>query len=911
MEPWYKVVLPRQELREGRSLDPSEFAVHLEQVASGTAPADYTQPEKFFARNFFSKALVEHCGMVLRRLNGDTADTAPVLSLITQFGGGKTHTLTCLYHLANTGESAQAFGDVANMMKATGLKQIPKAKIAYFVGNAWDPQPGRETPWLDIARQLAGDKGAALFNAASAPGTKAISDLFRLVGQPVLILFDEVLNYIGRHPKQVNQFHSFLQNLTVALTSTEKAVGLFSLPASPTEMTDDLREWQDKLTKVVGRVGKDLVANDAAEVSEIIRRRLFEDAGRDSMRKAAARQCARWVFERRDRLPAEWAQLSEDQVREQFEMCYPFHPSTLTVFQRKWQALPQFQQTRTTLAMLGMWIASAYRDGYGRARREPLITLGSAPLEEREFLSAVLRQMGEQRLQAAVHADIVAPLGKPSAHAQALDKEMEDGAGKSNIAVRVAKTLFFESCGGQADKSAHLPELYFAVGDADTETSLIHTTVQSLERKCFFLRASGSDGWRFGYAPTLRKVHADRKQGLDPDVVRRQMGDFVKAIFKKDAAIHLSPFPKDATDVADQAMLTLSVLHPDETWDASDESAFMQRLTEWTRKSGLQNRQNPGAVLWLACDSGHALKTATEEVLAWQAVADDANRGSLGDLDPEDQRRVQFELNQAKAQIEERVWSAYNHLLLWDGAQSKLTNVILGHLHPSEAKTITLAILARMRHDSLLSREIGSSYIERNWPPALKDEGIWPLSGLKAAFFQGYLTRLENAEDALRDTILRAVEKGPFGLASGKDPSQFDRVWFKEAPDRADISFDKDVYLLLGKKAKALKEAGEKPTEPKPSVTTTTATAPNSENQTITQKPPEPPKPKSSRVSWQSEIKRDQWNLVSLKLLTKLANAEELSIRVKIEAKLKEAQTVEQLNQALRELGLPGEFITE
>ena len=69
MEPWYKVVLPREELREGRSLDPSEFAVHLEQVVAGTAPDDYVKPDKFFARNYFYKALVEHCGMVLRRLS--------------------------------------------------------------------------------------------------------------------------------------------------------------------------------------------------------------------------------------------------------------------------------------------------------------------------------------------------------------------------------------------------------------------------------------------------------------------------------------------------------------------------------------------------------------------------------------------------------------------------------------------------------------------------------------------------------------------------------------------------------------------------------------------------------------------------------------------------------------------------
>src|SRR5947208_4807045 len=147
MEPWYRVVNPRKELREGRSLDPSEFAVHLEQVISGTAPNDYVDPRKFFARNYFSKALVEHCGIVLRRLNGETANTAPVLSLITQFGGGKTHTLTALYHLCNSGAGAKEFSGVADMMKVTALKEIPTAKVAVFVGNSWDATPGRETPW--------------------------------------------------------------------------------------------------------------------------------------------------------------------------------------------------------------------------------------------------------------------------------------------------------------------------------------------------------------------------------------------------------------------------------------------------------------------------------------------------------------------------------------------------------------------------------------------------------------------------------------------------------------------------------------------------------------------------------------------------------------------------------------------
>lgn len=161
MEPWYKVVTPRKEVREGRSFNPDEFAIALEQVVAKTAPEDYRDPDKFFSRTFFSRALTEHTGMVLRRLAGETANTAPVLTLITQFGGGKTHTLTTLYHPVNSGAKADKFTGVPELLKRAGLPSVPKASVAVFVGNAWDPKEGHETPWIDLARQLAGDKGVA------------------------------------------------------------------------------------------------------------------------------------------------------------------------------------------------------------------------------------------------------------------------------------------------------------------------------------------------------------------------------------------------------------------------------------------------------------------------------------------------------------------------------------------------------------------------------------------------------------------------------------------------------------------------------------------------------------------------------------------------------------------------------
>jgi predicted AAA+ superfamily ATPase len=53
-------------VREGRSFSPDEFAIALEQVVSGSAPVDYRNPKKFFDRTYFTRALREHTGMVLR-----------------------------------------------------------------------------------------------------------------------------------------------------------------------------------------------------------------------------------------------------------------------------------------------------------------------------------------------------------------------------------------------------------------------------------------------------------------------------------------------------------------------------------------------------------------------------------------------------------------------------------------------------------------------------------------------------------------------------------------------------------------------------------------------------------------------------------------------------------------------------
>ncbi len=42
LKPWYQVVTPREDLRDNRPLDASEFAIHLDQIRTGRVKAGGT-----------------------------------------------------------------------------------------------------------------------------------------------------------------------------------------------------------------------------------------------------------------------------------------------------------------------------------------------------------------------------------------------------------------------------------------------------------------------------------------------------------------------------------------------------------------------------------------------------------------------------------------------------------------------------------------------------------------------------------------------------------------------------------------------------------------------------------------------------------------------------------------------------
>jgi len=177
-----------------------------------------------------------------------------IISLQTAFGGGKTHTLVALWHMARHGEKLKHAPALAQIRQ--GLADRFPAKIqgvAVFTNATCDATQGRQTPegihtrtlWGELALQLG---GAKLYEKVR-PNDEAqrvpqgiFIDVLR-EASPCLILLDELADYcVGAAAVPVgdtslaDQTISFVQQITEAVQQVPGAVVVATLPASKYEV---------------------------------------------------------------------------------------------------------------------------------------------------------------------------------------------------------------------------------------------------------------------------------------------------------------------------------------------------------------------------------------------------------------------------------------------------------------------------------------------------------------------------------------------------------------------------------------------------------------------------------------------------------------------------------------------------
>jgi len=913
LKPWYKVTTPREDLREGKPLDASEFAVHLDQVRDGRAPTVYQQPEDFFKRTYLTKNLSDLASEVIRRLSGEKVETSAVFNMTTQFGGGKTHSLALLYHLAQGGSRAAGWKGVPTLLQAAGVKEIPQAATAVFVGTEFDSiagrggengTPVRKTPWGEIAWQLRGAEGfdvvAEHDSTLTAPGGDVIGRILP-AGKPVLILLDELMNYVSRNRKSGlgSQLYSFLQNLSEAARSRDNVVLAVSIPASELEMTIEDQSDHERFKKLLDRLGKAVIMSVEAETSEIIRRRLFEWNRIPADAANTVDEYTDWMVTNRHQLP-NWFPV--DNAREALVASYPFHPSVLSVFERKWQALPRFQQTRGVLRLLALWVSHAYEQGYKGAHKDPLISLGTAPLEDPTFRAALFEQLGEERLDGAVTTDIV---GNKHAHALRLDIEASPEMKKLRLHRKVATAVFFESNGGQHQGEATLPEVRLAAAEPKLDIGNVEQCLDTLADTCYFLSAE-KNRYRFSFQPNLNKLLADRRASIATNSIRDRMRAEIQKVFAAGRGVERIYFPERTNQVPDRAVLTMVVLAPDHS---ASESTTAKLIGSITKEHGSSSRTFKSALIWCVAEDGVQLAEEARKVLAWEEI--DAESEMLR-IDDSQRQQLEENLHRAKRDLKEAVWRSYKNVFLLD-ENNEMRKVDLGLVHSSAANSLVSLILDRLEQEDLVAEGVSPNFLVRNWPPALPE---WSTKAVRDAFYASpKFPRLRDST-AVKQTICRGVEAGIMAYGIREPKGEYDPFVFQRSLNEEDLEIDDEALLIKKEDAKAyiakLEQGNsEEPKEPLPGGSSAeggggSASESGSTTKTSGGKTTDPGESVSG-FRWAGEIAPQKWMNFYTKILARFAMAKGLKLNLTVEVQPEEGvskASIEETKVALRELGM-------
>jgi hypothetical protein len=432
------------------------------------------------------------------------------------------------------------------------------------------------------------------------------------------------------------------------------------------------------------------------------------------------------------------------------------------------------------------------------------------------------------------------------------------------------------------DKVAHLPELRFALGEPEVETTSIDNAATALETASFFIRKVGTDGFRVHHQATLKKVVSDRRASLDEETeIKPTIRKLVETQFARGANIPIVAFPEDSSAIQDSPRLTLVLVEPETEW--KDGGQLSERISQWTKDRGKSPRLYPGSLVWCAKKQGRELREFVELWLAWRRVAREVAEGVLGaEFDRTDRAEVQAKVKDAEEAAKDEVWSGYRFVALSDSKSGiGLKAIDLGAGHASASETLCGRILGALKTEALLNESVGAGYIDRHWPPALKETGAWPLTSLRQSFLNGTLTRLVEPDSLLRRKIVEFVERGDFGLASGtKNGGAYERVWYGEPIAAEEVAFEPSVFLLTKAKAEQLKSPthaarSDTPTEPK--LTHEPRPPPGPAEESIRQ---EPDGAKRATLHLIGDVPPEIWNRLGTKILPKLRSGDGLRVGI-------------------------------
>lgn len=506
LRPWRDVVTPHPDVASG-GYQQAEFAADLHQVWQGEAAPEYGAPDEFFRRTYITDGLGNLLLNAVRRLRGEGGD--PIVQLQTNFGGGKTHSLIALYHLAG-GHPPSDLAGVEQMLAHESLGPPPKANIAVLVGQKIAPgtvhvkSDGTEvrTLWGELAWQLGGPKGYGLVADADRTGTNpgsALTDLFRAYG-PCLVLIDEWVAYARQLYGSESQLpagsfdsqFSFAQALTDAARETSNAMLVVSIPASDIEVGGEGgRQALARLTNVVGRMETSWKPATADEGFEIVRRRLFEavPAELERERDAVVHAFGELYRGQRSEFPSECA---EGEYERRLRASYPIHPELFDRLYGGWSTLERFQRTRGVLRLMAAVIYELWKqDDHSLLIMPGTLAIGS---------SAVVAELTHY-LEEAWTPVIATDVDGENALPLRIDNE-NPTLMRFSAARRVARTVFMGSAPVKETANRGLDDRRIKLGcvQPGESSATFGDALRRLSNQALYLSTDGQRHWYFASA---------------------------------------------------------------------------------------------------------------------------------------------------------------------------------------------------------------------------------------------------------------------------------------------------------------------------------------------------------------------------------------------------------------------------
>jgi predicted AAA+ superfamily ATPase len=828
LKPWREVAVPHEDVLKG-TFQQAEFAADLSRVHEGTATPEYQNPTLFFQRTFITEGMRLLLDSVVKRLAGKGGD--PVIQLQTAFGGGKTHTMLAVYHLAKGDAPASDLPGVPAILDSAGVTELPRARVAVLDGIKSSPnQPvvrdGQtiRTLWGDLAWQLGKAEGYTLVADADASGTspgKAV--LETLLGRyaPCVILIDELVAYVRQFEESkaltggsFDSNLSFIQALTEALKAVPTAVLLASLPESDKEAGSQRGvKALAALAHYFGRIQALWKPVGTEEAFEIVRRRLFSSINDKLAAESVCRAFADYYTANSEDFPRE---TQESRYFDRLMHAYPIHPEVFDRLYEDWSSLDNFQRTRGVLKLMAKVIHRLWKDN----DKDPLIMPGSFPLQDADTRNEVIYYL-PQGWDPVVERDV------DGERAETTEIENRDPRlGSVQACRRSARAIFLGSAPSTANqmvRGIELERVALGVAQPGQQVGIYKDALRRLGDRLHYLNSGNNRFW-FDTRPNLRREMEERKRRFQdkedvfPAIRDRVQKSFASGVF---GGIHIFTA---SSDVPDDWQLRLVVLPPDAAFSRSGQSLALDRATEILKNRGDQPRFKQNRLIFLAADydSVSRLKDQVRSTLAWQSIVSDIKEMKLN-LDQFQSRQASKSLEDANEALRRMIRETYKWMVapMQEARPGKgLSDIQWEHFQVNPgAPNLSQEIGRVLKENELLITEwapIHLATVLKNW--FWKDD-IKETSALNVwqqSCQQLYLPRLKD-DAVFQHTLAAGAESRDFfGFAQGKEDGRYVGFTFGR---RTSLFLDSSLLLIEPVTAAGYAEAqraAEDATRPKP-----------------------------------------------------------------------------------------------